>query len=167
MLLSREWRLNHLYKIIDKNSKQVIFKLNKWQKILFDKENELRKAGKKVWLKLLKARQIGFTTYKLIDKLDKVLFYSNTNVNIVAHNREKLQEIFKRVKYIYEQIPDKIKMSDWRIRAKPLPKYDNANEYYFPDKNSTIKITLDSRSWTLTDCHISEWAFIDNFREML
>jgi len=63
-------------------------------------------------LKLLKARQIGFTTYKLIDKLDKVLFYSNTNVNIVAHNREKLQEIFKRVKYIYEQIPDKIKMSD-------------------------------------------------------
>lgn len=166
-LLSRERRLNNLYKIVDKNSQQVVFKLNKWQKILFDKENELRKAGKKVWLKLLKARQIGFTTYKLIDKLDKVLFYSNTNVNIVAHNREKLQEIFKRVKYIYEQIPDKIKMSDWRIRAKPLPKYDNANEYYFPDKNSTIKITLDSRSWTLTDCHISEWAFIDNFREML
>lgn len=135
--------------------------------MLFDKENELRKAGKKVWLKLLKARQIWFTTYKLIDKLDKALFYSNTNVNIVAHNREKLQEIFKRVKYTYENIPDKIKLSDWRIWTKPIPKYDNANEYYFPDKNSTIKITLDSRSWTLTDCHISEWAFIDDFREML
>jgi hypothetical protein len=44
--------------------------------------------------------------------LDKVLFYSNTNVNIVAHNREKLQEIFKRVKYTFEQIPDQIKLSD-------------------------------------------------------
>jgi len=38
---------------------------------------------------------------------------------------------------------------------------------YFPDNNSTIKITLDSRSGTLTDCHISEGAFIDNFRDML
>lgn len=167
LLLSRERRLNHLYKIVDKNSQQVVFKLNKWQRILFDKENQLRKEWRKVWLKILKARQIWFTTYKLIDKLDKALFYSNTNVNIVAHNREKLQDIFKKVKYTYENIPEQIKMSDGRIRKKPKPKYDNTNEYYFPDKNSTIKITLDSRSWTLTDCHISEWAFIDNFKEML
>lgn len=166
-ILSRERRLNHLYKIIDKNSNQVTFKLNEWQRILFNKENELRKAGKKVWLKILKARQIWFTTYKLVDKLDKALFYSNTNINIVAHNREKLQEIFKKVKYTYENVPDEIKLSDWRIWKKPKPKYDNANEYYFPEKNSTIKITLDSRSGTLTDCHISEWAFIDNFKEML
>ena len=115
----------------------------------------------------MKARQIWFTTYKLIDKLDKAMFYSNTNVNIVAHNREKLQEIFKKVKFAFENVPDKIQMSDWRIRTKPIPKYDNTNEYYFPEKNSTIKITLDSRSGTLTDCHISEWAFIDKFRDML
>lgn len=166
-LLSREWRLNHLYKIVDKEWSTVIFKLNKWQKILFDKEKELRAKKGRVWLKILKARQIWFTTYKLIDKLDKAIFYSNTNVNIVAHNREKLQEIFKRVKFTFENIPDQIKMSDWRIRVKPKPKYDNTNEYYFPDKNSTMKITLDSRSWTLTDCHISEWAFIPQFKDML
>ena len=41
LLLSRERRLNHLYKIVDKNSQQVVFKLNKWQRILYDKENEL------------------------------------------------------------------------------------------------------------------------------
>lgn len=166
-LLSRRWRLNHLYKIVDKNSQQVVFKLNQWQKLLYDKEMELRQKTGRVRLKILKARQIWFTTYKLIDKLDKCLMYSNTNVNIVAHNREKLQEIFKRVKYMYENIPDAIEMWDWRVWKKPIPKYDNANEYYFPEKNSTIKITLDSRSWTLTDCHISEWAFIDNFQDML
>ena len=167
LLLSREWRLNHLYKIVDKDSETVTFKLNPWQRILFDKENKLRKRTGKVWLKILKARQIWFTTYKLIDKLDKAIFYSNTNVNIVAHNREKLQEIFKKVKFTFENIPDEIRMSDGRIWRKPIPKYDNTNEYYFPDKNSTIKITLDSRSWTLTDCHISEWAFIDKFKDML
>lgn len=167
LLLSREWRLNHLYKIVDKDWATVTFKLNPWQRILFDKEKEMRKTKWRVWLKILKARQIWFTTYKLIDKLDKVLFYSNTNVNIVAHNREKLQEIFKKVKFTFENIPDQIKLSDWRIWKKPIPKYDNTNEYYFPSKNSTIKITLDSRSGTLTDCHISEWAFIDKFRDML
>lgn len=166
-LLSREWRLNNLYKIVDKDGSTVIFKLNKWQRILFEKEKEIRAKKWRVWLKILKARQIWFTTYKLIDKLDKAIFYSNTNVNIVAHNREKLQEIFKRVKFTFENIPDQIKMSDWRIWQKPKPKYDNTNEYYFPDKNSTMKITLDSRSWTLTDCHISEWAFIPQFRDML
>lgn len=167
LLLSREWRLNHLYKIVDKDWQTITFKLNPWQRILFEKEKELRAKYGRVWLKILKARQIWFTTYKLIDKLDKAIFYSNTNVNIVAHNREKLQEIFKRVKFTFENIPNKIKLSDGRIWEKPIPKYDNTNEYYFPSKNSTMKITLDSRSGTLTDCHISEWAFIEKFRDML
>jgi hypothetical protein len=43
-LLSRAWRLNHLYKVIDKNGKEVVFKLNQGQQILFDKENEMRKS---------------------------------------------------------------------------------------------------------------------------
>jgi len=166
-ITSRLWRLENLYYIVDKDSQVVKFKLNKWQKMLYDKENEMRKEGRKVWLKILKARQIGFTTYKYIDKLDKALFYSNTNVNIVAHNREKLQDIFKKVKFTYENVPQKILMGDWRTWIKPKPKYDNANEYYFPQNNSTIKVTLDSRSGTLSDCHISEWAFIDEFRSML
>lgn len=166
-LLSREWRLNHLYKIVDKKGQQVTFRMNKSQKKLFDTENKLRKEKWKVWLSLLKARQIWFTTYKLVDKLDKALFYSNTTVNIVAHNKDKLQEIFKRVKYMYDNVPESITLLDWRTRHKPKPKYDNRNEYYFPELNSTIKITLDSRSWTLTDCHISEWAFISNFIDML
>jgi len=166
-IYSRLWRLNHLYHIINKQGKDQIFKLNDWQKKLYNLEMKLRDAWKRVWIKLLKARQIWFTTYKYIDKLDKVMFYSNTTVNIVAHNREKLQEIFKKVKYTYESVPDKIEMSDWNTWIKPQPKYDNVNELYFKEKNSTIKITLDSRSWTLTDCHISEWAFIDKFQDML
>lgn len=166
-LWSKERRINNLYKIVDKNWNVVKFRLNKAQKRLFDIEKELRQNKGKVWLKILKARQIWFTTYKLVDKLDKAIFYSNTTVNIVAHKRDKLQDIFDKVKFMYEQIPNEIQLEDWKIWKKPEPKYDNRNEYYFPEKNSRIKITLDSRSWTLTDCHISEWAFIDHFRDML
>lgn len=111
-IISRFRRLNHLYKIVDKDGNTVKFKLNRAQTILYDKEMELRKSTGKVRLKLLKARQLGFTTYKYIDKLDKALFYSNVTVNIVAHNREKLQDIFKRVKFTYESVPDKIKLKD-------------------------------------------------------
>jgi hypothetical protein len=46
------------------------------------------------------------TTYKCIDKLDKAMFYSNINANIVAHNKEKLIEIFQKVKFAYERLPD-------------------------------------------------------------
>lgn len=165
--LSREWRLNNFYKIVDKKGDEVTFRMNAGQKRLFDKEKQLREKKWKVWLKLLKARQIWFTTYKIIDKLDKAIMKKNVTVNIVAHNREKLQDIFKRVKYTFERIPDVVKLNNWKERHKPKPKYDNRNEYYFEELNSTIKITLDSRSWTLTDCHISEWAFIDDFTGML
>jgi len=165
--LSRERRLNNLYKIIDKKGDEVTFRMNAGQKRLFEKENYLRAKYGKVWLKLLKARQIWFTTYKTIDKLDKALTTKNCTVNIVAHKQDKLQDIFMKVKYTFDRIPDIIELEDWRKRHKPKPKYDNRNEYYFPELNSKIKITLDSRSGTLTDCHVSEGAFIKDFRDML
>lgn len=166
-IYSRLWRLNHLYKIIDKKGEEVRFKLNPWQIILYTKEQELRKKVGKVWLAILKARQIWFTTYKIIDKLDKCLFYRNVTANIVAHSREKLEDIFMRVKFAYESMPNLIHLSDWTIRRKPIPKYDNKSAYFFPSQNSYFKVTLDSRSWTNTDLHVSEWAFIDDFTWMM
>lgn len=165
-LLSRKWRLSHLYKIVDKNWKSTTFRPNKIQKKLIDLENKLRKKYGKVRLIILKARQMGLTTYKLIDKLDKCLFVPNTTVNIVAHNKDKLEEIFAKVKYAYSSIPDKIQTPSW-VWHKPKPKYDTKTSYYFPSLNSKISITLDARSGTLTDLHISEMAFINDAQEML
>lgn len=164
---SRMRRLNHLYKIVNKKGVQVIFKMNATQLKLFDKENEAKKKCWKIRIAVLKSRQLWMTTYKCIDKLDKCLMYSNVNANIVAHNKDKLQEIFAKVKLAYEMLPNEIELNDWKTRKKPIPKYDNKNELFFPEKNSRIKITLDSRSWTLTDLHISELAFIDKAQAML
>lgn len=49
----------------------------------------------------------------------------------------------------------------------PKPRYDNRNELYFPTLNSRIKVTLDGRSVTATDLHITELAFIKNAKEMM
>ena len=86
------------------------------------------------------------TTFKVIDKLDKVLMYKNVTANIVAHKKDKLQEIFQKVKFAYDSLPDVINLSDGKTRAKPQAKYDNKNELFFAENNSKIKITLDSRS---------------------
>lgn len=141
--------------------------MNPWQIILYTKEIEMRDKIGKVWLAILKARQIWFTTYKIIDKLDKCLFYKNVTANIVAHSREKLEDIFMRVKLAYERVPNEILLSDGTLWRKPIPKYDNKSAYYFPSQNSHFKVTLDSRSGTLTDLHVSEWAFIQDFTGMM
>lgn len=171
-LYFKEWRLNHLYKIVNRDWELVTFKLNEAQKQIRAEEKKLKLLPKfwKLWkyfLNLLKGRQIGWTTYKAIDFLDTALFYQNRTVVIVAHKEEKMRDIFQKVKLAYESAPDKIKMSNGKIWTKPKPKYDSQTQYYFEETNSWIKVTLDSRSWTVTDLHISELAFIKNAEEMM
>lgn len=107
------------------------------------------------------------STYKLISWLDKTLFYKNQNIIITAHKQDKQKELFQKVKYAFSQIPDKIKLSDGRIRTKPIPQYDSVNELYFPNNNSRIKVSLDSRSWTPTELHITELAFLPTADTMM
>ena len=150
---NRRFRINRLYKIIDKEWQSIVFKLNKSQELIYDLEKRYKR------LIILKARQLGMSTYKLISWLDRALFYPNKNIVITAHNREKQQELFQKVKYAYQQMPESIRLEDWTIWKKPTTKYDNVNELYFGSNNSKIKVSLDSRSWTVTDMHITELAF--------
>ncbi len=176
-LYSKEWRLNHLYKIVGRESwtwayKLMTFKLNKAQELIRKKELELKKLKKywKLWkyyLNLLKGRQIWGTTYKAIDFLDTALFYRDRTVMITAHKEEKMKEIFQKVKLAYKHIPNKIRLSNGVIWEKPKPKYDSQTQYYFEETNSWIKVTLDSRSWTCTDLHISELSFIVDAENMM
>ena len=167
-LLSKIWRLNNLYKIVDKKWECITFKPNFAQKKLREVEIELRNKSPiwKYWINTLKWRQLWISTYKLVDWLDIALFYRNRTVVIVWHKKEKLKDLFQKVKFAYEQLPDKIKTPKW-YWYKPKAKYDNVNEYYFPETNSTIKVTLDARSWTATDLHITELAFRRDWKEMM
>jgi hypothetical protein len=77
-----------------------------------DSQKEIYRQGKDhKRLMILKARQLGMTTEKLIMGLDTVLFYKNKTVVITAHKRDKQVEIFQRVKYAYEHMVEQIKYS--------------------------------------------------------
>ena len=138
---SRRWRLNHLYKIIDKKGQAIDFKMNISQEQVYDLKLEHKR------LVILKGRQLGITTLECIDKLDRALLYSNQNLVITAHNQEKQKEIFQKVKYAYEHMLDGhtgINLEDGTKWYKPTTKYDNTTELFFSN-NSRITVTLNSR----------------------
>lgn len=157
---SKEFRLNNLYKIVNKEWQVIKFKLNKTQKQFFDLQKQYKR------IVVLKARQLGLSTYKLIEWLDTALMYSNQTVIITAHQQNKLQELFEKVKFAYDNLPESIQLNDWKIWIKPKADYNNRNELFFKSNNSKIRVSLDSRSWTPTNLHITELAFMDRAKEM-
>ena len=169
-ILDKQWRLRNLYKIVDKKWQTITFSPNQWQLLLMQAKQKSRKArGWVCRLMNLKARQLGITTYELMDWLDDCLFKKNQTITISAHNMDKMKDFFQKVKYAYDNMPEGIRDErvPWWVRRKPKPQYNNVNELYFPDSNSKIKITLDSRSWTPTRLHITELAFKEWAEEMM
>ena len=85
------WRINNLYQIIDKEGKKCTFRLNWAQEELY----------KNLWYCniILKARQLGISTFVGILFLDRCLFNSNVAAGIIAHTREDAEVFFKRIKF--------------------------------------------------------------------
>ena len=153
LLADPEWRLQNLYKIKTKDARLAKFTFNAVQKDYRSKE-----TSKDV---ILKARQLGFSTLKLIEKLDYAITTENTSTAIVAHKENKVQTLFEIVRLAYQHLPN-------HPAIKPKVSYDNRNELYFPDLNSKIYVAMDTRSETVHNLHISEVAFIaDAERKLL
>ncbi len=143
-LSDKYWRLNNLYFIKDKNGEKVKFKFN-WAQEIYHKTKHNRNI-------ILKARQLGFTTYKCIDKLDHVLFNSYVDAGIICHNLEDAEKIFNnKVKFAFDNLPDWLK----NIRK---PSNDRAGELRFPN-GSSISVSAGFRGGTLAGgLHVSEYG---------
>lgn len=140
----RDWRLSNLYKITNKKKEKVTFKLNHVQNVLHSKEANLEA--------ILKARQFGVSTYYLLKKLDKTLFNENQTTCILAHEQDAIKKLFRIIRYAYDNLPDGV--------APKLAKGGGSiYELYFPDINSRIYCDLESRGDTISNLHVSEYAF--------
>ena len=142
-LYDKWWRLNHLYYIIDKYGKRVLFRPNRDQKRFHDE----------MWVMnlILKARQRGFTTLIDISYLDDALFLNDIEVGIIAHNREDVSKIFRRkILYPYENLPEGIKAF--------IPTISKSKTEIEFNNNSIISVGTSMRSGTLNRLHISEFG---------
>ena len=157
--------LKYYIKIINKDGDKVPFTLNDIQKKIDDKIKELEAAGIPARIILLKARQIGGSTYTQGKFVCRVIKNKNRNALVVAHRDDSTNTIFEKAKLMNANLPPHI---------KPLQQASNARELIF-DKppyykgkqeglNSRIKVqTAGSdgigRSDTYHYVHLSEFAF--------
>jgi hypothetical protein len=155
-LADRCWRLNNLYTCQTKEGQRVTFRLNWAQTELL---NSLHECSL-----ILKARQLGFTTFIQLFMLDACLFNSNIRAGTIAHRLDDARTIFRdKVRLPYDHLPEALKA------ARPILR-DSADELVFAN-NSSIRVSTSMRSGTLQYLHISEYGqlcakFPDKAREV-
>ncbi|MEP4379768.1 MAG: terminase [Alphaproteobacteria bacterium] len=137
----RRWRLNNLYWIKDAYGRRVKFTMNRAQAALFDDLHSLNIV--------LKARQLGMTTFIQLLILDACLFTANTTAGTLAHTLHDAEAIFKeKIRYPYQQLP--------RALRRVIPTVGNsARELAFAN-GSSLRVGTSLRSGTFQYLHISE-----------
>jgi len=138
------WRINNLYSIIDKHGRKVKFQLNWAQEQLY----------REMWYcnVILKARQLGISTFICLLFLDRCLFNDNKAAGVIAHTREDAEYLFKRIKYAYDNLPKELK----DIKKSTV---DSARELVFSN-GSSFRVGTSMRGSTLQYLHISEFGKI-------
>jgi hypothetical protein len=138
------WRLNNLYWIIDKEGNKTLFKMNWAQEELYH--------GLWYCNIILKARQLGISTFVSLLYLDRCLFNSHVSAGIIAHTKEDAEMLFRRVKFAYENLAPE-------LQAVRTVNMDNARELQF-NNGSLLRVGTSMRGSTLQYLHISEYGKI-------
>lgn len=180
-LLKRLISDNRMYiekclKIINKEGQLVPFKLNAGQIIVDNIIKDLEAKNKPVRLIILKARQMGISTYTEGYIYKKTVTQTYKSSSIIAHLDEASQNLYNMYKIFYENTPDAL---------KPMKKYLNSDMLHFanpstneeevkrnPGLNSkvTIKTAKNSktgRSQTIHYLHASEVAFWEDAKTLM
>lgn len=143
-LADRLWRLNNLYTVIDEEGNLVRFKLRPAQMELLQNIHY-----KNI---ILKARQLGFTTFLCIFLLDYALFNQNKQIGIIAHTQGDATVIFKKVKIAWDNFPKVLREA---LKFSTLG--DSRAEYEFTN-GSVMRISTSLRSGTYQAVLITEFG---------
>ena len=137
------WRLNNLYKIVDKKKRVITFVMKPEQADLYCDPHPRHV--------ICKARQLGMSTLIQLSFLDRALFNSNENIFIIAQDKAAASAIMQtKIKFAYEQLDPAIKQIRHLIKSN--------NEEFVLSNNSAITVTVSARSATATAIHSSEMA---------
>lgn len=154
LLSNKEWRLFSwkLYFIKDKYWRRVPFIPNEAQTEYYQNRHT-----KNI---ILKARQLWFSTFIDIDKLDDFLFTSFSSYWVIAQDIDTAKLIFNdKIKFAFDNLPE------W---LKNQFKLDTERKWELKCENNHNSIMVDTsfRWWTLQGLHISEyWKICNKYPE--
>ena len=167
--------MERLLWIVDKNGDNIPFRLNRQQCRLYESVCEQKRAGEPMRHDVLKARQIGFSTFIAGLFFTLAMFGANVSVGIVADTVEHAQGIFEKYQHFYDCLdlsnPNRALIEEdpkryGHLSWKPTLRY-NKGQTMLATKagNSQIRVMAvgDSagRSKTYSLLHLSECAFWD------
>lgn len=139
-LANREWRLDHLYRIKNKDGLDIPFTRNFAQRHYAERE----------WFRdvIAKSRKLGFSTYIEIEILDDCLFTENVTADIVDYTVDDAEAKLDIVKFAYERLPKSLR------DGVPMVKSNNSEVVF--GNGSSVSAGTGSRGGTPQILHISE-----------
>ena len=156
--------IEEFFQIRDKKGNLIPLKFNHAQEKFYSalKESYGNKPSRYI---VLKARQLGISTFTEAFITFMTMFNPNTSSVIIAHLSESATSIFNMTKLFISELPEGM---------KPRQKYSNAKELVFDaDENglkSSIRVMVASdatRGSTYKYAHLSEVAFWEHPEEAL
>lgn len=151
------WRLTNLYSIVTDDAQEIRFKPNEEQREFYERLHYRNL--------ILKARQLGFTTFVDILALDQCLFNRNFRAVIIAHTLPDAQRIFReKVMGVYRRLPAFVRDMVHIVK-------ESADELVFSN-GSSIAVSTSARGGTTQFLHVSEMGkiarkFPDKAREIV
>lgn len=145
----------HALKVRTKDGDIKPFVLNEAQRILLDKiENQLATEGK-IRIVILKARQMGLSTFVGGFLYSRVSQRKAKKALVVTHLAESTKSLFDLTKRYHDNCPEIL---------KPQTKYSSRKELVFNLLDSAYAVATAggdgiARGETITDAHLSELAF--------
>lgn len=173
----RKWYMNNFLKIRNKKGQLVNFHYNSAQEYIDRLINECEREGKLKRFIVLKARQLGVSTFFTGTMFHDTATQELKNTLIIAHEDKATQNLFSMQKLYYDELPDFIRPMKRYSNEKSLsfenPTNDGFEKKENPGLRSKITVatanTIDTgRSATFHNVHASEVAFFpDAKRTML
>jgi hypothetical protein len=143
-LSDRKWRLNNLYFIKNKDGQKVLLRYN-WAQASFYSA---------MWYfnVILKARQLGFSTFICIYFLDSCLFNDNHRCGIIDSGIDDAKKKLKMIKFAYDNLPSEFMGTIYPAMTT------NAAELIEFENGSGISVGTSHRGDTLQKLLISEYG---------
>lgn len=149
-LVSKLWRLNNMYTIVDKYGKRVTFTMNRSQHMVY--AASLRHPR----IIILKSRQQGISTLWLVSFFDDACTCPDFSIGLMAQGTDESEKLLERVKLLWSTMNPYI-LAYWDLTLTK----DNTKEFSL-NNGSSIYIRTSFRSTTLQRLHISEMGKIAN-----
>jgi hypothetical protein len=146
----------NILSVVDKEGSVIPFKLNDGQKMVHQQlEKQLAETGK-IRALILKARQVGISTYVEGRFFWKITQTRNANAFVLSHLTESTNSIFNMVRNFYDNVPHKAFKPELSSASASTLVFDDINSRY---RVGTARSNQTGRGQTNRLVHGSEVAF--------